>query len=1013
MNAGRLHALRVCARKPIAAQQKLLQTLSGLSLTMLLFACAHDGDTPAITEPQRPSLAVLEYRSVDPLQLPAAPDASLATQSGLNANSQDVAVGKSQDAAAAYAKLIAGAQSAHVRTEAQRRLADLLLHDAELRLAAGEELTVAGEQGVRANFLRAVELYEAWLRASPAHADRAAVYYQLAKAQDLLGERRASLHWLDRLNREFPADHQGPEAAFRRGEAAFVLRDWALAEQAYSEVLAGGRETPFHDQAFYKRGWARLQRFNHDAALDDFFTVLERLRRQDSRLMQVQNMREDTERVIAISFAAQDGPDSAREWFSSRLDQPPVRDHMATALRALAQHYLNQQRYADAVASYACFVGLAPLDDEAPAFSDAQIDVWRQGGFADQVLEGKREFVGRYGHDSAFMQRARPRVADATAVLLKRHLGDVIDHAHARAQTEHKPDIYLEAAALYEQFLRSFPGDPELPQRHFLMAEALLAGKQEVAALRAFEAVAFDYPLHARSEPAAWQALVLAEKNWRSQHTTETAVTKTGEASATKTTARAAASGSSSPSDQTRAADAAENDRSPALAELRRLGERYLGRFADSPRVPGLWLSMAEWALSAGDLEQVSQAAANSLQASSGAGALSSEQSRRARRMLADAEFDLQRYDRAEAAYQNALQDEGTDARQRQQLETRRAQALYKQGEAAAARADRRRAVEYFLAAADSNADVLTRAVARYDAAQLQQTMQDWPAAITSLRRFLQLHGDHALAGAAREQLALVYEAAQRPADAARVFAELAARSTDAAYQRRAGLHVANLYRQAGDAPAAIAAWSQWLQRFASDDDETLAVHVQRLALVDAGQKEGFENALLVAVRKRGASAALEVRTQAAELSFRRAEAQRLRFESLPLKQPLQRQLRAKREAMDIAMRGYEDVQGFAVQLWQTAASHRLAELHARLASDLLHSEMPAGMSEAAREEYQVLLEEQALPFEEEALVLYERNLQQLRAGVINEWTQASLAALAKLMPARYGAKEDVDSLYQ
>lgn len=968
MSAGaRMRVTKVAPATPLRSVSLALPVLA-----MMLSACTHNDarhqTTTANTEAHRPLLAVLEYRSVDPQQLPAADGTPVTTQTGAGDTRQDAAV--------AYEKLIASAQSPNVRAEAQRRLADLLLHDAEQDLAAGEELSVAGGQGVRARFLRAVSLYESWLQAVPAHADRAAVYYQLAKAQDLLGERRASLHWLDRLNREFPADHQGPEAAFRRGEAAFVLRDWRQAEQAYSEVLAGARETPFHDQAFYKRGWARLQGFDYDAALGDFFAVLERLRRQDGRLMQVQNMREDTERVIAISFAAQDGADSAREWFRSRLEQAAIRDHMATALQALARHYLNQQRYADAVASYGCFVELAPLDDEAPTFSDAQINVWQQGGFASQVLEGKREFIRRYGHDSAFMQRARPRVASATAVLLKRHLGDVIDHAHARAQNEQNAASYLEAAALYEQFLRSFPGDPELPQRHFLMAEALLAGKQSAAAQRAFEAVAFDYPLHARSEPAAWQALVLAENAWR-VHTDQ------------------------SP------------DRSAALAELRRLGERYLGRFADSARVPALWLSMAEWALAAGELAQVSQAAEMALQTQSAAPPLNAGQRRRAQRLQADAEFDLQRYDRAETAYQSALREEGLEPVQRQQLETRRAQALYKQGEASAARADRRKAVEYFLAAADSNADVSTRAVARYDAAQLQQTMQDWPAAITSLQRFLQQHGDHQLASAAREQLALAYEAAQQPAAAARVFAELAARSNDVAYQRRAGLHVANLYRQAGDGAAAVAAWTQWLQRFGADDDETLGVHVQRLALADATQRENLESALLAAVRKRGVNAPLSIREQAASISFRRAEVQRARFESLPLKQPLQRQLRAKREAMDTAMRGYEEVQGFAVQRWQSAASHRLAELHARLASDLLQSEVPAGLSDAAREEYQVLLEEQALPFEDEAVALYERNLQQLRAGVINEWTQASLAALAKMLPARYGAREDVDSLYQ
>ena len=54
------------------------------------------------------------------------------------------------------------------------------------------------------------------------------------------------------------------------------------------------------------------------------------------------------------------------------------------------------------------------------------------------------------------------------------------------------------------------------------------------------------------------------------------------------------------------------------------------------------------------------------------------------------------------------------------------------------------------------------------------------------------------------------------------------------------------------------------------------------------------------------------------------------------------------------------------------------------------------------REQYDVLLEEQAFPFEEKAIELHEANAQRTGDGVYDEWVQRSFDVLAKLKPARY-----------
>jgi hypothetical protein len=89
-----------------------------------------------------------------------------------------------------------------------------------------------------------------------------------------------------------------------------------------------------------------------------------------------------------------------------------------------------------------------------------------------------------------------------------------------------------------------------------------------------------------------------------------------------------------------------------------------------------------------------------------------------------------------------------------------------------------------------------------------------------------------------------------------------------------------------------------------------------------------------------------------------------------------------------------------------TAATYESAELYRQLGKDLMSSERPNGLSKDELEQYNVLLEEQAFPFEENAIKLHEVNAARTKDGDYDEWVQKSFAALAQLNPGRYGKVE-------
>ena len=92
-----------------------------------------------------------------------------------------------------------------------------------------------------------------------------------------------------------------------------------------------------------------------------------------------------------------------------------------------------------------------------------------------------------------------------------------------------------------------------------------------------------------------------------------------------------------------------------------------------------------------------------------------------------------------------------------------------------------------------------------------------------------------------------------------------------------------------------------------------------------------------------------------------------------------------------------------------TAAATFIAETYFDFSRALTESQRPNDLSAADLEEYELALEQEAFPFEQKAIGVHEKNLELLRTGVFNTWTEKSLGKLAELVPGRY-AKTEISS---
>ncbi len=121
---------------------------------------------------------------------------------------------------------------------------------------------------------------------------------------------------------------------------------------------------------------------------------------------------------------------------------------------------------------------------------------------------------------------------------------------------------------------------------------------------------------------------------------------------------------------------------------------------------------------------------------------------------------------------------------------------------------------------------------------------------------------------------------------------------------------------------------------------------------------------------------------------------------------PLDKSLKTKKTRMEAALAAYGKAAEYGVAEVTTAANYEIAELYHTLSKDLYASERPRELNKDELEQYNILLEEQAFPFEEQSIKLHETNAARTAEGLYDQWVQKSLKALVELVPGRYAKAE-------
>jgi tetratricopeptide (TPR) repeat protein len=874
-----------------------------------------------------------------------------------------------EDAANSYAAFlqIDGADPA-LKAQALRRLGDLRLEQAAALSANGDVPDPSSQAKAR----EAVAAYQELLRDYPDYSARDAALYQLARASELAGDASAAISALDELVAQYPQGAHADEAQFRRGEAHFSAKQYEQAAQAYGAVLAVGPRSSFFEQSLYKRGWAQFKLNDNAASSRDFLALLDTVLVQDGQLRDVAQLSrpqvelsDDALRALSLMFASDEGAASLQAALSQRGPAP----YESRLYAALGDLYVEKERFQDGAEVYRSFARRQPLDPAAPGLLGKATEAYGKAGFNALVLESKQELVELYGPRSDYWAARSPNIDPQVSAAVQANLLDLAQHHHALAQKKGGEADRDAAVRWYREYLAGFDATPQAPATRLLLADLLLEGKRYVEAADEYEKAAYSYKDAPEAGRAGYAVLV--------------------------------------------ALDQAE----PTLPEAERPALRqraiesslqFASTFPDHVETPGVLTRTTKQLFDLGDRERA-EAVAQSVLAL-GPRAEPSQQLV-AWTVLAHTYFDSGRYAESEQAYGEIVARTPADAAPHAEAVERQAASVYRQAEAKQAAGDHAAAVEDFLRIATVAPASPIRAKAEFDAATLLLADKQWTAAASVLEAFRTTYPQHELAADVDRKLAVAYVESGQSAKAAVEFERVAARETEDPEVRRNALwQAAELQVAAGDRSAAARVYADYVKRYpvpagpALDARQTLA-DMARDANDAAGRTHWLED-IILADRAAGAERSDRTKFLAANAALELARPLDATARAIRLTLPLEKTFVAKRKALEAALAGYGRAEVYGVAQVTTASAFAMADLYRDLGRALMESDRPQNLDADELEQYDLLLEEQAFPFEEKAIGIHERNARLAAQGVYDEWVQKSYAELAQLKPGRYARTE-------
>lgn len=809
-----------------------------------------------------------------------------------------------------------------------------------------------------ASLERTRDLLQTSLNEFPKASNNDETLYQLARVLDQLGSGPESIAALTALSTKHPNSRHYPEVQFRLAEAAFVRGDYIAAEDAYSEVLLNDTGQVFHERALFKRGWSRYKQGLYIEAIDDYLGAIKS--HPQHRQVSVASLGRSTSdldeyyRAAGLAFASFQDLGMLQSYFAGGPDE----DYLYPVYLVISNTYLEQERYSDAAGLLRQFIELNPLSRSVPLAELQIAKVWRDGGFRSLFLDGIESFYKAYHPAHPYWKNQSSPERDLVLTELREISMELAGYYHQQYSRSSADNDFAQAQRWYQVYLEHYASYAQQDKFYSAFAELLLARQERAQALHYFELAAYDGDIILDKE-AAYATIVLASELLQRQPDNRAWLNK--QAHYALLSARLYPSESRYQRATLHAAEAAYE------AEQYNLALQLLDALPDQSDDDLLYKATV--------LEGLAYRQSG-------------------------------RLDAAESIFTELLK-KNLSREVRQEHLDNLALVIYLQAEQESAAGNANAALQHYSRIAQAAPDSTLAPLALYESILIAMDQQHWQHAIQAAEHFQTLYEGHERSADVMRHASSAYLQAGDTVRAAKAFEQLASDDESREVQMAALWQAAELYDSREDTESAIRSYRRYAHTYTRPFPQYVeAMHrlselYQRAAEAD---KRRFWQEKIVeadsATPRSEKTSRSNYLTALAFLDLGNHKAEIFRQRRLTV--PLADSLRIKRQLLQDSSNLLGRASAFGFTEISTQATYVIAGIYQNFSRSLLESERPVELEGEELIQYDILLEDQAFPFEEKAIEFYEMNLARVKDGAAGEWIMESHKALAELFPARY-----------
>lgn len=815
---------------------------------------------------------------------------------------------------------------------------------------------------------KSIELFKISLNDYPNAKDNDKLLYQLAKAYDQKGDSENSFNTLLQIASKYPKSRYYVETQFRIGEHYFVRANYMDSEQAYSEVITSPKNQIFYERALFKRGWSRFKQAYYEDAIEDYLLAVTYHNFGNIKTLDKSEKErfEEYFRAIGLSFSQLGGVNVLNEYFQDNQDY----QYLYHTYSVISDIYLKQERYSDSVNVLSEFIKRYPKSENKP---DAQLKIvnsWQKSGFSNNLFAAIEELYQNYHFNSNYWKN---RENTEVKLLINQSLKDYVllmsEHFHALYQKSKQHKHYNSASKWYRRFLETYESYARKDNIYFRYAELFRENQDLPNALTYYELAAFDEEL-ILDKKSAYSTIILTNQLYKT---------------------------------------------SKGKAKIKYLNKHinYATLFAqlynDDKRVNDVIANAAQLAYSINQYENTIKLANLMAEKQS-----TTENSYKVNTLKAQSYFKLAQYPEAESAYSNLLSSHQLNQKSKDEFLDRLALSIYRQATLLQKQNNQEEASHHFMRISDVAKSSEIAATGMYDAIALFIKNEQWDQSVDAIKRFQLFYPKHKYNPDLTKKLSVAYLNSDRKLEAAKQFEKISSFENNRDIKMTALWQAAELYESKNNHKDAVRSYTKYANTYKKPYAQNMEAMLKLTELYtrsnSAKLKRIWQNRILKA-DKSSAAKDRNSRTSyiASITALQMARDKETEFSAHKLIAPLQSNLKRKKKAMQQAVQLYGRASAYGIQETTTESTYAIAKIYQEFSQALLDSERPTSLSADELEQYNILLEDQAFPFEDKAIEFYEINLSRIKDEVFDDWVGKSLAELKLLFPVKYARKGKID----